>query len=300
MLACAVLEGHERRASDRVADEDGSEDQAAVHDDAVCCNAIRTDVAHQLQVVCDGNNRQCDIRHHFRRAVDTGPADGFQVERGLSQAEEAFVGEREVDQASASSHVFGGDGGERCADHSHMERPDKDEVEGDIGYTGRDCDLQAEVRFSCCGAECLECELHHEEGQAQHADAPIGHAELEHLAGSAHGAGDDGYEQEAHDRHGDAAEQVEIDEQRELPVREFAIPFAAGLRDDRVAAGANHQSDRGQDHDDGHDEVHCREGGLSREIRYEQTVHDAVDACQEKRPDGGCDVFQQCSESEVL
>ena len=76
--------------------------------------------------------------------------------------------------------------------------------------------------------------------------------------------------------------------------------FSECFCDEGTAARTEHEAERAEDHEEGHDKVDGGEGGLPHEIRNKKAVHDAVDRGEDHHNDRGERESQQLSVVKVV
>lgn len=66
----------------------------------------------------------------------------------------------------------------------------------------------------------------------------------------------------------------------------FVIPGTEGFCHNGGAAGAEHEAHGGHDHQNGENQIHRREGGFAGEVGHKESIHHAVNGCENHHTDG--------------
>ena len=125
----------------------------------------------------------------------------------------------------------------------------------------------------------MECKGHQN-------DPAIAHRILQKLAFRPKQNGNGPQEHKTDDRKNDTQAKGNVNKQRKIAVRAFMVPHAEGLRHNGAAAGTEHKAHRGHDHQHRENQIHRREGGLSREIGNKKAVHNAINGHEDHHADG--------------
>ncbi len=99
VVAGAVVVADHRGAADGVADENGGEDEADVHDGSVGSHAVLAGQLDELEVIEHVHQGGGEVGQHLRGAVPAGPEEDAALQSGPGQAEKAVVFPGEIDHA---------------------------------------------------------------------------------------------------------------------------------------------------------------------------------------------------------
>ena len=87
MILRAVVIADNGRDGDGIAEEEGHEDEADVHDDTVGAHAVFLRDGHELDVVEHADERGGEIADHLARAVVAGLAERAEVKARAREAQ---------------------------------------------------------------------------------------------------------------------------------------------------------------------------------------------------------------------
>ena len=300
VVAGAVVVADHRGAADGVADENGGEDEADVHDGSVGSHAVLAGQLDELEVIEHVHQGGGEVGQHLRGAVPAGPEEDAALQSGPGQAEKAVVFPGEIDQGENPAHGLAGDGGRGGSRQAPLEHGDEQEVQDEVGEARRDGEAQAQVGLFRHHEEALEDVLQDEGRLPDDEDPAVEDAGLHHLPGGAQGDGDGTDEDESGNGQYNAENNGGVDQHGKVAVGVFPVALAQGLGDDGAAAGADHEAHGAHDHQGGEDEVHGGEGGLAHIVGDEQAVHDAVNGGADHHNNGRQDEAQEFGVGEVV
>mgnify|MGYP000435092730 FL=1 len=112
-----------------------------------------------------------------------------------------------------------------------MKTTDKNEkgIETDIHYTGEDCHVKTERRFSGGNHERLEYPLEDKHGEGKKKCAAVKDTACKHFTGCTHGGGKKGHEEVPQGGKKKAPGESGKDDERKKAVRLFRLSFTHGL-----------------------------------------------------------------------
>ena len=300
MVLRSVLVAHERRTTERVSHEDGTEDHRRVADDAERRDAVFADVAHELEVVEHGHEAHRDVGDELGATVETSPANGTPLQARPDQAQQTrVVLAQEVDEGNKPTHDLAQCRGDGASGDTPAKDADEQPIEHDVHDTGGDDDEEAVIGLARRGEKRLEGELQREKRQGEQRPPPVDDAFVKELPLCPEGR-DERFDQPlSQDGENDREAYREDDEHAEVAVSALVVALTAGLGNQGAATRARHEADRREDHDDGPGEVHGRECCLADEVRDEETVHHLVERGEDHHADGRERVFQKGTHGEV-
>ena len=148
--------------------------------------------------------------------------------------------------------------------------------------------------------EALKRGLEHEGDAAREQNPPVGDAVGNQRVARARHPGDRLDEEDRENREHHAEQNDRVDDHRKIAAGERLVPLAERPRDQRAAAGAEHEAECADDHREGKDDIDGGERKISDQVGDEKTVHHAVDRGDDHHHDRRQSEAEQLAVGEVV
>lgn len=135
----------------------------------------------------------------------------------------------------------------------------------------------------------MEYPLEDKHGERKKKCAAVKDTACKHFTGCTHGGGKKGHKKVTQGGKQYAPGESGKDDKRKKAVRFFCLPLTHGLCYEGAAACAKHESDTGENHDGGEDQVDRGECRLAHIVRYEKSIGHGVGGNKDHHHHGGQD-----------
>ena len=177
-----VVVADDGRGADCKSHEKRHRNPSDVLDNAVNCDAIRTDISHQLEVVDHRHERHGKVRDEFRRAVHADTPQSPHVNKRATQAQRARVRPREIEERDRTAKDLAYRRRQGSTRQAPLEHDDEQGIERDVSDASNHHDAKPHLGLACSGQQALEGFLQHEEWKRERQDAAVHDAFLKQRA----------------------------------------------------------------------------------------------------------------------